>query len=206
MLRDRLLALLLDRSLEMGDFILSSGGRSNYYVDCRRTTMMAEGQSLVGRLGWELLNRAELIPDTIGGLTMGADPVSYAIAHTSYLDGRVVNAFSVRKRAKEHGRGKRIEGCFEEGQRVVVVEDAISTGASALEACAAVTAEGGEVIAVLAVVDRESGGREAIEAAGYRVYSIFQISELLRAQEIRASSGQVPSLDMPDQLTLLDFA
>src|SRR5688572_18963859 len=101
MLRDRLLTLLLDRSLEIGDFILSSGGRSTYYVDCRRTTMMAEGQSLVGRLGWELLDGAGVAPDTIGGLTMGADPVSYAMAYTSYLDGRPVDAFSVRKRVKE---------------------------------------------------------------------------------------------------------
>jgi orotate phosphoribosyltransferase len=180
--RNRLLELLRERSLETGDFVLSSGARSNYYVDCRRTTMHAEGQVLVGQLAWELVEASGLAPDSAGGLTMGADPVSYALAYTSWLAGRPVNAFSVRKQAKEHGRGKRIEGCFEAGQRVLVIEDAVSSGGSALEACRAAAAEGGEVVGVLTVVDRESGGREAIEAAGYPLLTIFRISELLAGQ------------------------
>jgi orotate phosphoribosyltransferase len=179
--RERLKALLLERSLKVGDFVLSSGARSSYYVDCRRTTMHAEGQTLVGRMGLELLHRSGLQPESIGGLTMGADPVAYAIAHASWLAGEPVNAFSVRKKAKEHGAGRRIEGCFETGHRVVVVEDTITSGGSALEACAAVEVEGGEVLGVLAVVDRESGGREAIEARGYRVLTLFGISELVAA-------------------------
>jgi orotate phosphoribosyltransferase len=181
--------LLRERSLQTGDFVLRSGQRSNYYVDCRRTSMFAEGQVLIGQLGWELLKASGLDPDSVGGLTMGADPVAYALAYTSWLTGEPVNAFSVRKEAKEHGRKRRIEGSFEPGQRVVVIEDVITSGGSALEACSAVEAEGGEVLGVLAVLDREVGGRAAIENNGYRVLSLFRISEILQAQGSRASSG-----------------
>ena len=185
--RDQLLELLRERSLTTGDFVLASGARSTYYVDCRRTTMHALGQVLVGQLGWALLRDSGLEPDSIGGLTMGADPISYAISHTSALAGDPLNAFSVRKQAKEHGRGKRIEGCFEAGHRVVIVEDVITSGGSALDACAAVEAEGGRILGVLAVLDREGGGRERIEAAGYQVFSLFGINELLRADEAAVS-------------------
>ena len=187
--RDRLLELLRERSLEIGDFVLSSGARSNYYIDCRRTTMHAEGQVLVGQLCWELLKGSGLDPECVGGLTMGADPVSYSLAYTSWLAGEAVNAFSVRKEAKQHGRAKRIEGSFEPGQRVVVIEDVITTGGSALDACAAVEEQGGEVLGVLALVDRESGGREAIEQAGYRVLSLFRIAELLKGQVMGTATG-----------------
>jgi orotate phosphoribosyltransferase len=176
--RDRLLRLLVERSLRLGDFVLASGARSSYYIDCRTTTTHAEGQVRVGRLGLEALEREGLAPGGGGGLTMGADPVAYAVAHASWLAGRPVNAFSVRKEAKEHGTGRRIEGCFAAGDRVVVVEDVITSGGSALRACEAVRAEGGEVLGVLALVDREGGGREAIEEAGHRVLSLFRVSEL----------------------------
>jgi orotate phosphoribosyltransferase len=178
--RARLGELLLERSVKRGDFVLSSGARSNLYVDCRTTTMHAEGQFLVGQLGWELLSDSGLKPASVGGLTMGADPVSYAIAHTSFLAGEPVHAFSVRKQTKEHGTGRRIEGVFEPGTGVVVIEDVITSGGSALQACEAVEAEGGKVLGVLAVLDRESGGREAIEARGYHAMAIFRISELLK--------------------------
>jgi orotate phosphoribosyltransferase len=180
--RERLLELIRERSLERGDFVLASGAKSDYYVDCRRTTMHAEGQVLVGQLGWELLKASGLDPDSAGGLTMGADPVSYALAYTSWLAGEPVSAFSVRKEAKEHGRGRRIEGCFESGHRVVVVEDVITSGGSALEACTAVEAAGGQVLGILALLDREAGGREVLERAGYRVLSLIRISELLAVQ------------------------
>jgi orotate phosphoribosyltransferase len=179
--RDRLRALLLERSFRTGDFVLASGARSQYYIDCRTTTTHAEGQALVGRLGLELLRAAGLGPDAVGGLTMGADPVSYAMAHASWLAGAPVHAFSVRKQPKEHGTGKRVEGCFASGSRVVVVEDVITSGKSALQACDAVEAEGGTVLGVIALVDREGGGREAIEARGYAVHTIFPVTELLAA-------------------------
>ncbi|HEX8276990.1 MAG TPA: orotate phosphoribosyltransferase [Longimicrobiaceae bacterium] len=177
--RDRLLRLLLERSLRLGDFVLASGARSSYYIDCRTTTTHAEGQYLVGRLGLELLEREGLAPAAVGGLTMGADPVAYAVAHASWIAGRPVNAFSVRKEPKDHGTGRRIEGCFAAGDRVVVVEDVVTSGGSALRAIEAVRAEGGEVLGVLALVDREGGGREAIERDGHRVLSLFRVSELL---------------------------
>ncbi|HET8657301.1 MAG TPA: orotate phosphoribosyltransferase [Longimicrobiaceae bacterium] len=177
--RERLREVLLERSVKRGDFVLASGARSDYYVDCRTTTTAAEGQHLVGELALRLIRDAGLAPVAVGGLTMGADPVAYAIAHSSWGAGEPVNAFSVRKQPKAHGTGRRIEGCFAAGDRVVVIEDVITSGGSALQACDAVAAEGGRVLAVLAVLDREAGGREAIEARGYPVHTIFRISELL---------------------------
>lgn len=176
--RDRLIELLIERSFRTGEFTLSSGRTSRYYVDARTTTMSAEGQALIGALALSALDEAGLEPDAVGGLTMGADPIAYAIAHRSYLDGRATDAFSVRKQAKEHGRGRRIEGAEVEGRGVVVIEDVITTGGSALEACAAVEAAGGRILAVLALVDREEGGREALEQAGHRVVALIRLSEL----------------------------
>ena len=177
--RARLLALLLERSFRVGDFVLSSGARSRYYVDARTTTTHAEGQAVVGRLGLAALREAGLRPAAVGGLTLGADPVAYAIAHASWLAGDPVNAFTVRKEPKAHGTGKRVEGCFAAGDEVVVIEDTVTTGGSALKAIQAVEAEGGKVLAVLALVDREEGGREAIEAAGLEVRSLVRAAEIL---------------------------
>jgi orotate phosphoribosyltransferase len=128
-------------------------------------------------VGLEAIEAADLAPDLVGGLTMGADPIAYAIAGESFRRGRPIQAFSVRKRAKRHGTGRRIEGCFESGARVVVVEDVITTGGSALQACEAVKAEQGTILMVLAAVDRQEGGRETIEEAGYRVEVLFGVDE-----------------------------
>jgi orotate phosphoribosyltransferase len=176
--RERLLDLLNERSFRVGDFTLASGRKSRYYVDARTTTMSAEGQALIGALGLKAIDEAGLAPDAVGGLTMGADPIAYAIAHRSFLDGRPIEAFSVRKEPKGHGVGKQVEGCFAAGQSVVVIEDTITTGGSALKACEVIKAAGGEILAVLAFVDREEGGREAIEAEGLTVMSMVRLSEL----------------------------
>lgn len=141
--------------------------------------MHAEGLTLVGQLGLAAIRQARWDAVSVGGLTLGADPVAYAIAAASYRSGPPLNGFSVRKAAKAHGTGRRIEGCFENGDRVVVVEDAITTGGSALEAVQAVRAEGGVVAGVLAVVDRGEGGREAIEQQGLAVVSLVQLAELV---------------------------
>jgi len=175
--RDRLLRLFVERSFREGDFVLASGRQSRFYIDCRTTTMHAEGQVLLGEVGADALEAAGLEPDVIGGLTMGADPISYAIAGETWRRGRPVHAFSVRKRPKRHGTGQRIEGCFEQGARVIVVEDVITTGGSALQACEAVRQEGGTVLAVLAAVDRLEGGRESIEAEGLTVHTLFGVDE-----------------------------
>jgi len=140
--------------------------------------MHAEGQTLIGPVALDALDEAKIGPDRIGGLTMGADPIAYSVAGESFRRGRPVDAFSVRKEAKEHGRGRRIEGCFDPGARVVVVEDVITSGGSALRACEAIGEAGGEVLAVLALVDRCEGGREAIEEAGYAVISLYTVQDL----------------------------
>jgi orotate phosphoribosyltransferase len=176
--RESLAALLRERSIRFGDFLLASGQRSSVYIDARRTTMSAAGQRLIGRLGLEAIRAAGWAPGAVGGLTMGADPVAYAIAGASMENPPVVDAFSVRKAAKEHGTARRIEGNFEAGARVVVVEDVITTGSSALQAAQAVQDEGGVVVGVLAVVDRCQGGRQAIERSGHKVVVITTIIDL----------------------------
>jgi len=175
----RLKALLRQRSVSTGDFVLASGRRSTWYIDARRTTMHAEGLALIGSLGLAAIRRAGWAPVAVGGLTLGADPVAYAIARASHDTPPPVNAFTVRKQAKAHGAGRRVEGCFEPGARVVVVEDVITTGGSALEAARAVRAEGGVVLGVLAVVDRDEGGRAALEADGLSVLTLARAADLL---------------------------
>lgn len=147
------------------------------------TTMSPEGQLLIGRIGLATLRSSNWPVDSVGGLTLGADPISYAIAHASALEqeqglGGLVRAFTVRKEAKQHGTGRLIEGPFVAGDNVVVVEDVITTGGSALKAVEAVRAAGGTVLGVLALVDREEGGREALEAAGLKVLTLVRASEL----------------------------
>lgn len=175
----RLIELLAQRSARRGTFTLTSGKQSDFYVDCRLTTMHPEGLTLIGPLGLAAIAQAGWSPDSVGGLTLGADPVSYAIAYASQLAGRPVRAFTVRKEAKAHGTGKLVEGPFERGDRVVVIEDTITTGGSALRAAASIAAAGGEVLGVLAVVDREEGGREAIERAGHRVAALATATEIV---------------------------
>lgn len=184
--RERLLALLTRRSFRTGEFTLSSGATSDYYIDCRTTTMHAEGQVLLGEVGWTVLHDLDLDPDAIGGMTMGADPIAYAVAGESWRRGDPVNAFSVRKQEKGHGTGRRIEGCFEPGSRVVLVEDVVTTGGSALDAARAVQEAGGEILAVLALVDRQEGGREALEEAGHRVVALYTTEDLRR---VHAGAG-----------------
>jgi orotate phosphoribosyltransferase len=174
----RLISLLLERSVTRGDFVLASGRKSNYYIDARRTTMSGEGQLLIGQLGLAALDARGWAPRAVGGLTLGADPVAYAIARAARDAGRTIDAFTVRKEAKGHGLGRRIEGCLAAGDPVVVVEDVITTGHSALEAVAQVRQTGGQVLGVLAVVDREEGGREAIAAGGVPVTALVLASEL----------------------------
>lgn len=177
--RDRLVQLLAARSARRGSFTLASGKQSDLYIDCRLTTMHPEGLSLIGPLGLGMIGERGWRPDSVGGLTLGADPVSYAIAYASQLAGTPVRAFTVRKEAKTHGTGKLVEGAFEQGDRVVVIEDVITTGGSALRAADALVAAGATVVGVLAVVDREEGGREAIEQRGYAVATLATAREIV---------------------------
>ena len=171
--------LLIERSVKKGSFILASGKESNVYVDARLTTMSPEGMVTIGPLALARIEAEKWNPDSVGGLTMGADPVAFSISHTSALLGKPVRAFSVRKEAKTHGTGNRIEGSFRAGDSVVIVEDVITTGKSALQAIEAVEAAGGRISGVLAIVDRQDGGREAISAKGYQVIALTTIQELI---------------------------
>lgn len=175
---DCLIELLNDRSIERGSFTLSSGKQSSYYIDGRRTTMSGEGLRVIGVLGWETIEQQGWHPSTVGGMTLGADPIAYAIARASQETARPVDAFTVRKQSKAHATGRRIEGCFKAGDTVVVVEDVITTGGSALQAAAAVQAGGGVVAGILALVDREEGGRAAITNAGLELVSLVSLADL----------------------------
>ncbi len=177
----QLIQLLAQRSARRGQFILSSGRTSTLYIDARLTTMSPEGLSLIGPLGLAALERSGWAVDALGGLTLGADPVTYAISYASALATRPLRAFSVRKDVKDHGTGKRIEGSFRAGDRVAIIEDVITTGGSALRAAEAVQREGGTVGGVLALVDRQEGGRAALEAAGFPVLSLVLATEIITA-------------------------
>ncbi len=141
--------------------------------------MSPEGLSLIGPLALDELQRASWMVDAVGGLTLGADPISYAISYASAGSGRPVRAFTVRKEAKVHGTGKLIEGPFKAGDQVAVIEDVITTGGSALKAIEAVRAAGGSIVGVLALVDREEGGREAIEQAGVPVLALATATDII---------------------------
>ena len=176
---EQLVRLLAARSARRGNFTLASGRQSSLYIDARLTTMTPEGQRLIGRLGLEALRAASWHPDAIGGLTLGADPIAYAICHSSADSERPLKAFTVRKEPKAHGTGKQVEGPLVSGDRVVIVEDVITTGGSASRAIEAVKREGAIPLGVLALVDREEGGREALESLGLGVRALTTASELL---------------------------
>lgn len=174
---ERLKALLRERAVLRGNFVLSSGRRSDVYLDARLVTLSAEGSGLVGTVLEEALSGAGV--DAVAGLTLGADPIVASVAVVSGLRDRSIDGLIVRKTAKDHGAGRRIEGPWRDGTRVAVVEDTVTTGASALEAARAVEEAGGEVVGFWAIIDRKQGGREAIEATGKPFHALYDASELL---------------------------
>ncbi len=170
--RAPLLHLIATLSFRLGDFTLSSGARSDYYIDCRTTTLHAEGGRLAGLALYNLIREHNLQPEAVGGLTMGADPIVSNIASASAWakldqpETPLIHGFLVRKAEKAHGTSRRIEGFFQPGARVVVVDDVCTTGASTIQAIEAVRAADMQVVGVLCLVDRqEMGGRAAVEAA-----------------------------------------
>jgi orotate phosphoribosyltransferase len=171
--------LLIQRSVRTGDFILASGKSSSFYVDARMTTMSPEGLALIGPLSLGLMNNAGWTPDSVGGLTLGADPVAFSISRASVERLPLIRAFTVRKQAKTHGTGNLIEGPFRHDDKVVIVEDVVTTGKSALQAIDAVLEAGGNVLGVLAVVNRNEGGVETIRDRGFETISLVTINELL---------------------------
>jgi orotate phosphoribosyltransferase len=174
----QLIALLKARSVRHGRFTLSSGKPSDLYIDVRLTSMSPDGLGIIGPLVIKTIRHAGWTADSIGGMTLGADPIAYAASYASNFAPPPIRAFTVRKEAKTHGTAKRIEGPFLAGDIVVIIEDVITTGGSALQAIDVVSQKGGRIAGVLSVVDREEGGRQVLESKGYQVISLVSASEL----------------------------
>ena len=181
--RAQLKEILLEKSVRTGEFTLASGKTSDLYIDCRVTAMDPVGANLIGQLGWETvkqeLTSRGVDAQAIGGMTLGADPISLAVGMTSAGDEQQLQVFTVRKEPKGHGKGKQIEGNFNDGDTIVIVDDVITTGGSTLKAADVLEASGAKIAFALVLVDREEGGREAIEARGIPVVSLFSRSTLL---------------------------
>jgi orotate phosphoribosyltransferase len=197
--RNALLNLIAQHSFRLGDFVLSSGARSDYYIDCRTTTLHAEGGRLAGLVFYDLIREHNLRPAAVGGLTMGADPLVSNIAsasawdHVKHPDAPYVHGFLVRKAEKAHGTGRRVEGFCQTGARVVIVDDVCTTGGSTINAIQAAREAGMEVVGVLCLVDRqEMNGRAAVEAAaaGAPFFALFTAAEV-RAAHIALQSGNI---------------
>lgn len=192
--RAALLELLARISFKLGSFKLSSGGTSDYYIDCRTTTLHAEGARLTGLALLHLLTQHTLHPAAVGGLTMGADPVVSALSIASALRFQrdhaepLIHGFLVRKAEKAHGTGRRIEGFFEKGAPVVIVDDVCTTGASTIQAIEAAHTAGMRVIAAVCLVERaEAKGRPAVEAAIHAATPGAPFLSLFTADDVRTS-------------------
>ena len=191
--REQLLRILSEKSFRLGQFKLSSGGTSDYYVDCRTTTLDAQGSRLTGQVFWDEIKAGGWTPRAVGGLTMGADPIVSAVAVVS----GEVSGFLVRKAEKQHGTGQRIEGFQKKGAQVVIVDDVCTTGASTVQAIEAAREFGFEIVGVMCLVEREeAGGRVNVERAAKPApfVSIFTANDVrrehVRNSEKLASSGR----------------
>src|ERR1700704_2738434 len=189
--RRKLLELLARKSFRLGEFKLSSGGTSDYYIDCRTTTLDAHGAQLTGQVFLEEIREQGWEPDAIGGLTMGADPIVVAVAVTS----GTIHGFLVRKAEKQHGTSQRIEGFREKGARVVIVDDVCTTGSSTVQAIEAAREYGFEVVGVMCLVEREEAkGRPNVEKAAPAPFvSIFTAREV-RTEHVMQNDDTSPAI------------
>ena len=178
-MKRRLAKLLLEKSYREGEFTLSSGRKSDYYFDCRQSALHPEGAWLIGKLFADLIQ--DIPAAAVGGMTLGADPLVTATSLIARQQGRFLPGLLVRKEAKGHGAGQYIEGLANvvPGDRVIMLEDVISSGASVLKACLRAGEAGLAIAAVCAILDREEGGREAVSEAGFELKSLFTRSELV---------------------------
>ena len=160
-----------------GDFTLTSGKKATYYIDLRKVSLDHRVAPLIGQVMVDLIADMPDV-DAVGGLTMGADPIAAAVLHQGVARGLTYDAFVVRKEPKDHGRGKQVEGPDLAGKRVVVLEDTSTTGGSPLKAIEALLAVGAEIAAVAVVVDRDTGAKQVIEAAGYPYYAAIGLADL----------------------------
>lgn len=178
--KDRLIELLLLRSFQYSEnppFVLASGKTSPYYINCKPVTLHPEGLNLIGALGYERAKRLGVT--AVGGLTLGADPIACAIASHSHARSKPMQAFVVRKVAKGHGLARWIEGELPPGAAVAVLDDVLTTGASTISAIERAREAGFRVEDAIVLVDREQGGREAVEACGVQVHAMITLSELM---------------------------
>jgi orotate phosphoribosyltransferase len=177
--REELLKILQEKSVLRGEFILASGAKSNFYIDGKRTTFDPDGAYHVGHL---LMDEIEKLPekiDAVGGMSIGADPIVTAVGLAARERGYPLRIFVTRKAVKDHGTQKTIEGNFQAGDKVVMVEDVMTTGGSTLQAVELVRQAGGKVVAALVIVDREKGGGENLQREGIPLISLFSINTVL---------------------------
>jgi len=185
-LKQQLIDLLVKKSFKYSSepvFRLASGKMSNYYIDCRKATHSAEGKHIIGTIIFELIKGTRA--QAVGGLTMGADPIACSVSHISYLNNSPLSSFTVRKEPKAHGLKNQVEGDVQAGDRVVIVEDVITTGGSTIKAIEAAQREGLEVVKVIALVDREEGGRQAIQKLVPDTTALCTKTELIERAEGR---------------------
>lgn len=175
--RSQLIDHIAREAVFHGDFTLTSGRKASYYIDLRKVSLDHRVAPLIGQVMVDLIADIPEIA-AVGGLTMGADPIAAAVLHQGAARGRSYDAFVVRKEPKDHGRGKQVEGPELAGKRVVVLEDTSTTGGSPLKAIEALLAVGAEVAAVAVVVDRDTGAKQVIEAAGYPYYAAIGLADL----------------------------
>ena len=179
--RNRLARLLMEKSYREGEVTLTSGRKSDYYFDCKQTALHPEGSYLIGTLFLDLLKHGDFAG--VGGMTLGADPLVSAVTVVSHLESHPLPGFIIRKQAKGHGTKQYLEGLanFEPGARVALLEDVVTTGGTLLTACERVEAAGLVVGGIYCVLDREEGGRENIQRAGYELGYIFTRASLKEA-------------------------
>ena len=174
--RDRLIELVKEHALQFGNFTLASGKKASFYLDCRKLTLHPQGANQIAAGMLQLLGKE--LPDAIGGMAIGADPISAATITLAGQQNLDLLAFIVRKEAKQHGTGRQVEGPVQAGMHAVIVEDVVTSGGSAIKAVEAVREFGMEVKRVLAVVDRLEGGRQAMEAAGLELETLVTVRDL----------------------------
>jgi len=179
-LKKRLKEIILEKGVVFKDVVLSSGKKSNFYIDCRVITLSPEGIYLVSKIVYEMIREENI--DAIGGLTLGADPIVSGVSLISFIEKRPVYAFIVRNIQKEHGMGKLIEGNIKKGWNVAIVDDVATTGSSIIKAIEAVENSGANVRKVICIVDREEGAKEIIEKKGYKLEPIFTRSDLVQSR------------------------
>lgn len=188
----QLLKILREKSVSYGNITLSSGRKSSYYVDSKLTTFDPGGVSLVGKLVFEIIKDKDEEISAVGGLTMGADPIAISTIIAALNEKYPLKGFSVRKKAKSHGKRKLIEGNLDIKDKVVILDDVITTGSSTIKAITAVREFGCNIIMVVALVDRREGGTKKIKKLGYDVHAIFTIDDLLdltKLEEVNSNAN-----------------